>query len=203
LAKRSAPQPPREPPFHGKDTPALKVEVWPVDKPQPYPKNARVIPDSAVDLVAKSLTEFGWRQPIVVDEQGVIVVGHTRLRAAKKLGLKQVPVHVMRGVPQDKVDAYRLMDNRSNQETMWDNDILADELLGLKATGFDLSLTGFSASELAQHLGSMETEADVAAVASGKGSNGDDEGDGEAAPPQRPRGAILCPRCKKHFVPGA
>jgi len=195
--KPTAPPPADKP----KPKSTLLVETWPVDKPVPYPKNARVIPESAVDLVAKSLREFGWRQPIVVDEQGVIVVGHTRLKAAVKLGLKSVPVHVMRGVPQDKVDAYRLMDNRANQETMWDNDVLAEELSELRATGYDLANTGFSAAELQAHLEGMETTKDLEAVA-GKGPASEAEDEPPPPPPDvKPKGAITCPRCRKHFTP--
>lgn len=70
------------------------VEQWPIDRPIPYARNARKLSDRAVDTVAASLKEFGWRQPIVVDGDGVVVVGHTRLLAAKKLQLAEVPVHI-------------------------------------------------------------------------------------------------------------
>jgi ParB-like chromosome segregation protein Spo0J len=69
-------------------------EYWPIDKPVPYARNARKISQKAIDKVAASLAEFGWRQAIVVDDEGVIVCGHTRLLAAKKLGMAEVPVHV-------------------------------------------------------------------------------------------------------------
>jgi ParB-like chromosome segregation protein Spo0J len=72
----------------------MKIELWPIDKPIPYARNARKIPQSAIDKVAASIKEFGWRQPIVVDVNRVIVVGHVRLLAAKQLGEKKVPVHV-------------------------------------------------------------------------------------------------------------
>ena len=72
----------------------LTVEWWPIEKPTPYARNARVCPESAIAKVAASLKEFGLRQPIVVDEEGVIIAGHTRLLAAQRLGLEQVPVHV-------------------------------------------------------------------------------------------------------------
>jgi hypothetical protein len=72
----------------------LKVCWWPTDKPLAYSRNSRKIPERAIDKVAASIKEFGWRQAIVVDKDGVIICGHTRLLAAKKLGLKQVPVHV-------------------------------------------------------------------------------------------------------------
>ena len=71
----------------------MKVELKPIDDIKPYESNPR-INDSAVDAVAASLTEFGFRQPIVADTDGVIIVGHTRWKAAKKLGLAKVPVHV-------------------------------------------------------------------------------------------------------------
>jgi DNA modification methylase len=129
----------------------MKVEFWPVEKPQPYDKNPRVISDQAVAKVAMSLREYGFQQPIVVDAQGIIVAGHTRLRAAKSLGLKKVPV-VVADLPEEKARAYRLADNRTNQEASWDDDILAEELDVLKDLGFDLSLTGFDVDEIGELL---------------------------------------------------
>ena len=75
----------------------MKVEVWPISRVKPYDKNPRHN-DAAVDSVARSIQEFGFRQPIVVDEQGVIVVGHTRYKAAIKLGMEEVPVHAAVGL---------------------------------------------------------------------------------------------------------
>jgi ParB-like chromosome segregation protein Spo0J len=72
----------------------MEIEFWPIERPVPYAKNPRKIPQSAIDKVAASIKEFGWRQSIVVDAEGVIVVGHTRLLAARQLGLLEVPVHV-------------------------------------------------------------------------------------------------------------
>src|SRR5688572_20797986 len=98
----------------------MDVTLWPIDKVIPYARNARVIPPQAVDKVAASIREFGWRQPIVVDTAGVIVAGHTRLLGARKLGLTEVPVHVATELSAAQIKAYRLMDNRSHQETTWD-----------------------------------------------------------------------------------
>jgi len=102
--------------------------MWPIDKPIPYIRNARKIPQSAIDKVAGSLKEFGWRQPIVVDTSGVIIVGHTRLKGAKKLGLKEVPIHIADKLNESQVKAYRLADNRTGQETKWDEELLSLEL---------------------------------------------------------------------------
>jgi len=102
-----------------------------------------------------SIREFGFRQPIVVDENFVVVCGHTRLLAAKELGLKEVPVHVV-DLPPDKVRAYRLLDNRSHEETTWDEDLLGLELLDLKGLGIDLDLTGFGLDEIDTYLANVE-----------------------------------------------
>jgi hypothetical protein len=72
----------------------MKVEIWPIENLIPYARNPRHIPQSAVNKVAASIREFGFRQPIVVDQKGVIIVGHVRLLAAQQLELTEVPVHV-------------------------------------------------------------------------------------------------------------
>jgi DNA modification methylase len=122
--------------------------MWPLEKVRPYARNARKIPPQAVDKVAASIQEFGWRQPIVVDKDGVIIVGHVRLLAARKLGLTEAPVHVAYNLTPAQVRAYRLLDNRSHEETSWDDDLLGLELLDLKGMGVDLDLTGFGFEEI-------------------------------------------------------
>lgn len=130
----------------------MEVTLWPVAKIIPYARNARKISAKAVDKVASSIKEFGWRQPIVVDKEGVIIAGHTRLLAAHKLCMEQAPVHVAQNLTPAQVKAYRLMDNRSNDEAEWDMDLLGPELLDLQGLDLDLSLTGFDDSELARYL---------------------------------------------------
>lgn len=131
-----------EPPAIAAD---LAVQSWPIERVKPYRKNPRKIPDSAVAAVARSIEAYGWRQPIVVDKAGVVIVGHVRRLAAVKLGLQSVPVHVAEGLTREQVRAYRLMDNRSAEDTTWDNALLGDELADLLDVGFDLELTGFGA----------------------------------------------------------
>src|SRR6204780_5075510 len=91
---------------------AFVVAWWPIERVTPYPNNARVIPASAVEKVASSIRAFGWRQPIVVDADGVIIVGHVRLLAAQSMAMTEVPVHVAHDLPPGQIKAYRLMDNR-------------------------------------------------------------------------------------------
>src|SRR5437868_10314881 len=110
----------------------MVVMMWPIEKILPYARNARRIPQKAIDKVAASIQEFGWRQPIVVDQDGVIIVGHVRLLAAQKLGLKEAPVHVASNLTPAQVRAYRLLDNRSHEETGWDEELLGLELMDLK-----------------------------------------------------------------------
>jgi DNA modification methylase len=128
----------------------MNVELWPIERPIPYANNARKLSGAAVDKVALSIREFGWRQPVVVDAAGVIIAGHTRLFAAKKLGLEKVPVHIATELTPAQVKAYRLMDNRSHEETAWDLELLSSELFDLKALELDLGLTGFDEDELAE-----------------------------------------------------
>src|ERR1700680_4456595 len=130
----------------------LQVCLWPIAKVIPYARNSRKIPERAVDKVAASIREFGWRVPIVVDKDGVIICGHTRLLAARKLGLQEAPVHVADNLTPAQVRAYRLLDNRSHEETTWDEDLLGLELLDLKGMGVDLDLTGFNTDELDRYL---------------------------------------------------
>ena len=121
--------------------------MWPLDKVTPYDKNPRSISERAVAKVAVSIREYGFQQPIVVDKDGVIIVGHTRFKAAAMLGLTQVPI-VVANLPEAKARAYRLADNRTHQETDWLDDLLKDELAALKGLDFDLTLTGFDEREL-------------------------------------------------------
>src|SRR5882672_2962567 len=130
----------------------LKVCWWAIDKPIPYSRNSRKIPERAIDKVAASIKEFGWRQAIVVDKNGVIICGHTRLLAAKKLGLQQVPIHVADNLTPAQVKAYRLMDNRSHEEAEWDLELLGPELEELRGLDFDLELTGFDDREIDDFL---------------------------------------------------
>ncbi len=126
----------------------MLIELWPIDRPKPYPKNARRWNAEAVAKVAISIREYGFRQPIVVDAEGVIIIGHLRLTAAKKLRLKEVPVHVARELTPAQVKGLRLMDNRSHEDSAWDLDLLAPELAELSSLDFDLGLTGFDVHEL-------------------------------------------------------
>ncbi len=129
----------------------------PIAEIRPYEKNPR-INDAGVKKVTDSIKEFGFNQPIVVDGDNVIIAGHTRFKAAKALGLKEVPVLVAGYLTAAQVQAYRIADNRVAQESEWDNALLFDEILDLKGQDFDLSLTGFDEDELENILNPTELE---------------------------------------------
>jgi DNA modification methylase len=129
----------------------MNIELRPLAEIKPYEKNPR-INDAAVEAVARSIEEFGFRQPIVVDADGVIVVGHTRWKAAGKLGLDKVPVHVARDLTPEQAKAYRIADNATADLATWDLELLPGELAELQALDVDLSLLGFGEDELAELL---------------------------------------------------
>lgn len=121
----------------------MNIQNMKTDEVKPYPNNPRQNGD-AVEKVANSLKEFGWQQPIVVDKNNVVIVGHTRLRAAKRLGYEEVPVIVADNLSDEQVKAYRLADNKVAEFSIWEDDLLAAELSGIDQLdmgnfGFDLS----------------------------------------------------------------
>ena len=159
----------------------MKIEQWEIERVKPYEKNPRRN-DKAVEAVAKSIDAYGFRQPIVVDKDGVIVVGHTRYKAAVKLGLKKVPVHVAADLSPQQARAYRIADNRTNETAEWDIDLLPIELGELRDDGADLKLLGFTDKELAEYLREFDTDLE--------GGEGDAEGTAET---------VRCPKCGHEF----
>lgn len=126
----------------------MEIQFLETVKIKPYPKNPRVNKD-AVEPVAASIREFGFRQPIVVDDDCVVIAGHTRLEAAKLLELKTVPVHVAKGLSPEQVMAYRIADNKTAEYSEWNLEALRIELNDLKAHEYDVSLTGYTIRDLA------------------------------------------------------
>jgi DNA modification methylase len=135
----------------------MKIELRRVSEIKPYENNPRVN-DDAVDAVAASIREFGFQQPLVLDTEGVIIVGHTRWKAAQKLGLDKVPVHVAKDLSPAQIKAYRIADNQTNTLAEWDAELLPLELHDLEALDFDLSLLGFAEDDLNKWLGGEVTE---------------------------------------------
>jgi DNA modification methylase len=133
----------------------MLVNLVPTDSLKPYVTNPR-LNDSAVDAVVKSIREFGFRQPIVVDAQNVIVVGHTRWKAAQALGLTEVPVHVADTLTPAQAKAYRLADNQTAAIAEWNLELLPAELAELKSVDFDMDLLGWTPEELTELMAPPE-----------------------------------------------
>jgi ParB-like chromosome segregation protein Spo0J len=128
--------------------PADKVERWAIDRLIPYARNARTHSDEQVAQIAASIREFGFTNPVLVDEEGTLIAGHGRVLGAQQLGITDVPTMVARGWTPAQIQAYRVADNKLALNAGWDPELLRLELGELKLSGFDLSLTGFGDLEL-------------------------------------------------------
>ena len=125
-----------------------ELEQWPIDRLIEYARNPRKN-DHAVDRVAAAIKEFGFRVPIVAKSDGLVVDGHLRLKAAKKLGMEAVPVLLADDMTDIQIKAFRLSVNKMAEIAEWDDELLALELTELEELGFDLELTGFTLDEIA------------------------------------------------------
>ena len=141
--------------------PSIKKIQWPADKVEkrkvkdlvPYANNARTHSKEQIDQIVRSIEEWGWTVPVLIDEDGGLIAGHGRILAAKKLKIEEVPVVVARGWSEAQKRAYVLADNKLTENGTWDNDLLQAEIGSLKDLNFDISLTGFSLGELEPLLG--------------------------------------------------
>ena len=115
----------------------MEIVMRKVSELTPYEKNAKTHDKRQIDNVAQSIKELGWLQPLVVDKDGVVVVGHCRLLAAKKLKQKEVPCLIADDLTDEQIKKYRVLDNKLN-ESPWDLELLADDIEGLDFEGFDL-----------------------------------------------------------------
>lgn len=129
-----------------------------LDEIRPYENNPRHN-DAAVEYVANSLREFGWKQPIVIDRDGIIVAGHTRYKAAQRLGLKTAPCLIADDLTPDQVKAYRLADNKTGEAAEWDFAELERELEGI-----DMDMLQFGFEDLEEKDGEEKVKTDPTAV---------------------------------------
>lgn len=132
---------------------ARAIEMWPVARLRPYARNARTHDAAQVEKIAASILEFGFTNPILVDESDGIIAGHGRLMAAERVGMAEVPVIPLTHMSDAQRRAYILADNRLALDAGWDEKLLAEELADLRADGFDLDVIGFNDDELDMLLG--------------------------------------------------
>ncbi len=139
----------------------LQVVTWPVDKLIPFARNARTHSEDQVAQIAASIAEFGWTNPILAGADGIVIAGHARLQAARKLGMTEVPVIVLDHLTETQRRALVLADNRLAENGGWNEEMLRVELESLREDDFNLDLLGFSDEELEGLL--VEPEAGSAA----------------------------------------
>ena len=155
--------------------------MLPVAELNPYANNPRNN-ENAVDAVAASIEQFGFKVPVIVDSDGVIIAGHTRLKAAKKLGIEKVPCVIADDLTPEQVRAFRLADNKVGELASWDEDKLAEELASLDGL-FDFELFGFRADD-------FSTEDELEREFS----------EGTAPGAKEKKGKIMkCPNCGQEF----
>lgn len=160
----------------------MKPKMISIDALVPYDRNPRILTDAAIRKVADSITAFGFKQPIVVDKDMVIVVGHTRREAAKLLGLDKVPVIIATDLSEQDIRRYRIADNRVAEETDWDRDLLTIELGEIGEAGLDG--LGFDADELAGLMAGLTV------------TGGSDAPDTFKTEDPDAEQAYCCPKCK-------
>jgi ParB-like chromosome segregation protein Spo0J len=148
----------------------LQVVMWPVGKLIPYARNARTHSADQVAQIAASIAEFGWTNPILAGADGIVIAGHARLQAARKLGMTEVPVIVLDHLTESQRRALILADNRLALNAGWDEEMLRVELAALEEDGFNLELAGFTDEELEELL--ADPEADSAGITDDDAING-------------------------------
>ena len=135
-----------------------RIELWPIEKLRPYERNPRTHSEVQVDQIAASVVEFGWTNPILVDENAGVLAGHGRLLAARKLGLAEVPVIRFEHLSEAQKRAYLIADNQLAMQAGWSEELLAQELAWLRDESFELDLVGFDAPELERLLAIADGE---------------------------------------------
>jgi ParB-like chromosome segregation protein Spo0J len=125
-----------------------EIEAWPIDRLRPYARNAKMHDDDQVAKIAASMAQFGWTVPCMVADDGELIAGHGRVLAATMLGLTEVPVIRLSHLDEAERRAYRIADNKLTELGDWDEAMLRDEIAGLLAEDFDLSLLGIGEAEL-------------------------------------------------------
>lgn len=156
----------------------LSIVYLSVDEITPYEKNAR-INEKAVDAVASSIKEYGFKNPILIDKDNVVICGHTRLKGAKKLGYKEVPCVYADDLTPGQVKAFRIADNKTGEIADWDFDLLEQELQELIGDGYDISSIGFNDAELEEIIAKTVEDMDYYLDLRNGGNAGDEMGGGQ------------------------
>ena len=138
----------------------MEIENIAVPDLAPYTKNSRTHTDKQIAQIAKSITEFGFANPVLIDAENMIIAGHGRVLAAEQLGLDYVPCIRLAHLSDAQKRAYAIVDNKLTDNSSWDDELLAMELDALQEINFDLDLLGFDDNEI-QRLFSLDDLGDI------------------------------------------
>ena len=157
----------------------MKTEIvyLPIEKLHPYANNPR-INDDAVDIVAKSIQNFGFKNPIVCTDDYEIINGHTRHKAAQKLGIKEVPCIIASDLTKEQIMAFRIADNRTSELSVWDDEKLRIEIAELENLGVNIEDTAFAEKDLEELMNIVEDINDEAKFMDVEGVEGAKKKDG-------------------------
>jgi len=146
----------------------MEIEIAKISDLKPHPKNPRIHPDSALERLAISIKEFGWTNPILVSQEGYVLAGHARLKAAEQAGISEVPI-IRLPLKGAKAEAYMIADNRTAELTEWSFPDLKNLLQELDTGAFDIEITGFDLKEIEDLVTQFHVEEDNSeGVISGK-----------------------------------
>ena len=176
----------------------MKIVYKKVNDLIPYINNSRTHSEEHINQIVASINEFGFTNPLLIDEKDNIIAGHGRLLASKKLKMEEVPCIVLSGLTEAQKKAYIIADNKMALNAGWDDELLKVELENLKELDFDLELTGFNVDEL-DDIFQVEEEQEIV------------EDDFDIEPPEEPKAKlgdiyqlgkwVICKKCgKKHFI---
>lgn len=140
---------------------AAKVVLRPISAVLPARNNPRTHSEGQIREIAASIREFGWTNPVLVDETGRLIAGHGRVEAAKTLGLTEVPTMTLDGLSDEQKRAYLIADNQLPLNAGWNDELLRVELQDLQSLGFDMGLLGFSAEDLALRISGWESDINI------------------------------------------
>ena len=156
----------------------MEIVYKKINELKPYENNSRTHDESQIKQICESIKEYGWTNPVLIDEKGMIIAGHGRVEAGKKLDIKEVPCIVLSGLTEAQKKAYVIADNKMALNAGWNEELLKTELENLKELDFDLELTGFNVDELDDILGKNEEEQEIV------------EDDFDIEPPEEPKAKL-------------
>lgn len=156
----------------------MEIVYKKINELKPYENNSRTHDESQIKQICESIKEYGWTNPVLIDEKGMIIAGHGRVEGAKKLDIKEVPCIVLSGLTEAQKKAYVIADNKMALNAGWNEELLKTELENLKELDFDLELTGFNIDELDELFKEDEEEQEIV------------EDDFDIEPPEEPKAKL-------------